>query len=64
MKPLLSDKSRARDRINISEKGDILKTESVTAETPNSFFSNIVNLFYLFYLFKSLFTVGIDVSQS
>ena len=42
MKPLLSDKSRIRDRINISEKGKILKTESETAESLNSFFSNIV----------------------
>ena len=41
MKPLLSDKSRIRDRINISEKGKILKTESKTAESLNSFFSNI-----------------------
>ena len=43
VKPLLSDKSRIRDRINISEKGKILKTESETAESLNSFFSNIVN---------------------
>ena len=42
VKPLLSDKSRIRDRINISEKDEILKTESETAETLNSFFSNIV----------------------
>ena len=42
VKPLLSDKSRIRDRINISEKCEILKTESETAETLNSFFSNIV----------------------
>ena len=42
MKPLLSDKSRIRDRINISEKCEILKTESETAESVNSFFSNIV----------------------
>ena len=42
MKPLLSDKSRTRDRINISEKGKIVKTESETAESLNSFFSNIV----------------------
>ena len=42
MNPLLLDKSRIRDRINISEKGEILKTESETAETLNSFFSNIV----------------------
>ena len=39
MKPLPSDKSRIRDRINILLK--ILKTESKTAETLNSFFSNI-----------------------
>ena len=44
MKPLLSEKSRIRDRINISEKGEILKTKSETAETLNSFFSNIKNL--------------------
>ena len=42
VKPLLSDKSRIRDRINISEKGKILKTESETAESLNSFFSHIV----------------------
>ena len=42
MKPLLSDKSLIRDRIGISEKGEILKTESQTAETLNNFFSNMV----------------------
>ena len=42
VKSLLSDKSRIRDRINISEKGKILKTESETAESLNSSFSNIV----------------------
>ena len=42
LKPLLSDKSRIRDRINISEKGKILKTESETAKSLNSFFSNIL----------------------
>ena len=42
VKPLLSDKSLIRDRINISEKGKILKTRSETAESLNSFFSNIV----------------------
>ena len=31
-----------RDRININEKGEILKTDSETAKTLNSFFSNIV----------------------
>ena len=43
MKSLLSDKSRIRHRISISEKGEILKTESETAETLNSFFSNMYN---------------------
>ena len=42
VKPLLSDKSRIRDRSNVSEKDEILKTKSETAETLNSFFSNIV----------------------
>ena len=42
MKPLLSDKSRIKDRININENGKTLKTESETAESLNSFFSNIV----------------------
>ena len=42
VKPLLSDKSRIRDRISISEKEEILKTASETAETLNSFFLNTV----------------------
>ena len=42
VKPLLSHKSRIKDRINISEKGEILNSESETVETLNSFFSNIV----------------------
>ena len=42
MKTLLSYKSRIRDRININEEGKILKTESETAESLNSFFSNVV----------------------
>ena len=42
VKPLLSDKSRIKDRINISEKGKIWKIDSENAETRNSFFSNIV----------------------
>ena len=42
VKPLFSDESRVRDRINISEKGEIFKIESETAETLNIFFSNIV----------------------
>ena len=42
VKPLLSDKSRIRDRISISEKEEILKTASETAETLNSSFLNTV----------------------
>ena len=38
VKPLLSEKSHIRDRISITEKSEIVKT----AETLNSFFSNIV----------------------
>ena len=32
-----------RDKINLSEKGDLVKTELETAEFLNKFFSNIVN---------------------
>ena len=32
-----------RDRINLSEKGDSVKTELETAEVLNKLFSNIVN---------------------
>ena len=39
---LYIDKSRIRNRISISEKGGILKTESETAETLKNFFSSIV----------------------
>ena len=42
VKPLLSGKSHIRDRIIISRKGETLNTESETAETLNSFFSNMV----------------------
>ena len=42
VKPLLSDKSHIRGRINISETGEILQTESETSETLNSFILNIV----------------------
>ena len=42
MKPLLADKSRITDRISISEKGEILKTELETAKNLNIFFSNLV----------------------
>ena len=42
MELLLTDKSRAWNRISINEKGQILKTEPERAETLNCFFSNIV----------------------
>ena len=43
IKPSLSDKVVKRDRINLSEKGELVKTELETAEVLNKFFSNIVN---------------------
>ena len=43
IKPSLSDKVLTRDRINLSEKGESLKTELETAESLSKFFSNIVN---------------------
>ena len=42
-KPSFSDKIITRDRINLSEKGELIKTELETAEVLNKFFSNIVN---------------------
>ena len=42
-KPSLSDKVMTRDRINLSKKGESVKTELETAEVLNKFFSNIVN---------------------
>ena len=41
IKPSLSDKVMTRDRINLSEKGELVKTELETAEVLNKFFSNI-----------------------
>ena len=43
IKPSLSDKVMTRDRINLSEKGESVKTELETAEVLNKFFSEIVN---------------------
>ena len=43
IKPSFSDKIMTRDRINLSEKGELVKTELETAEVLNKFFSNIVN---------------------
>ena len=41
-KPLIADKFVSRDRINLKEKKEIVKSESETAEILNKFFSNIV----------------------
>ena len=43
IKPSFFDKIMTRDRINLSEKGELVKTELETAEVLNKFFSNIVN---------------------
>ena len=42
VKPYLSDKSVKCDKINLNENGELLKSESETAEVFNNFFSNIV----------------------
>ena len=42
VKPYLSDKSAKCDKINLNENGELLKSESETAEVFNNFFSNIV----------------------
>ena len=42
VKPSLSEKFIARERISLSENGEIVKTEKETAEVFNNFFGNIV----------------------
>ena len=42
IKPLISDKSVPRERINLVEKKEIVKSESETAKILNKFFSNII----------------------
>ena len=42
VKPYLSDKSVKCGKINLNENGELLKSESETAEVFNNFFSNIV----------------------
>ena len=42
VKPYLSDKSVKCDKINLNENGELLKSESETAEVFNNLFSNIV----------------------
>ena len=43
IKPSLSDKVMSRDRTNLSEKGELVKTELKTAEILNNFFYNSIN---------------------
>ena len=43
IKPSLPDKVMTRDRINLSEKWESVKTQLETAEVLNKFFSDIVN---------------------
>ena len=43
IKPSFSDKTMTRDRINLSEKEELVKNELETSEVLNKFFSNIVN---------------------
>ena len=42
VKPLLSNKSVSREKINLTENEKMLASEYETAETLNNFFSNIV----------------------
>ena len=42
VKPLLSDKSVSREKINLTENEKMLTSESETAKTLNNFFSNTV----------------------
>ena len=42
VKPLLSDKSINSDKIYLNENGELINSESKTAEVLNEFFSNIV----------------------
>ena len=47
VKPSLSEKFNARERISLSENGKIVKTEKETAEVFNNFFGNIVKNLYI-----------------
>ena len=40
--PSLSDKIVTRDRIHLTENGEVVKTELETAETLNIFFGNVM----------------------
>ena len=65
VKSLLLDKSRIIYRMSISEKCEILRTESETAKTLNSFFLNIIkNLSILRYSQFDPVTENISRSNS
>ena len=42
IKPSFSDKIVTRDRIHLTENGEVVKTELKTAETLNNFFGNVI----------------------
>ena len=42
IKPPFSDKIVTRDRIHLTENGEVVKTELETAETLNNFFGNVI----------------------
>ena len=42
IKPSFSDKIVTRDRIHLTENGEVVKTEFETAETLNNFFGNVI----------------------
>ena len=42
IKPSFSDKIVTRDRIHLTENGEVVNTELETAETLNNFFGNII----------------------
>ena len=48
VQPSLSDKVIARDKINLSGNGKIVKTELETAEVPSNCFSDIVKNLEIF----------------
>ena len=42
VKPTLSQKFNAREKINLNENGEIVKTKKGTVEAFNNFFRNVV----------------------
>ena len=48
VKPLLTDKSVSREKINLTENEKLLTSECEIAKTLNNFFSNIVKKLLIF----------------